>query len=422
MACSLQSHDLFFYLFHFYMKLPSLWSRSPCLGSATTSTVYPIYNLNSSFQFLDDRKTMEKEVDNLCNTGIGYTETPLWRLLVTPPCKVRFSPFGSLHSHEYDIYFRFHRAFLDRTSMIFCLGCFANVIHKATTGEYIDARAQLGMHVSGKEGNNLRDAVKEFLTKDVDALEIKKSNIKSCNKIPLILEAFSPPGGSPRSKHIYKCLLPTVFKRFSDQCDKCEVTLNSGLHAAINTGLVELVKEAGINQETYKISATWNSDIRRFIPPHHWGMLGFHETPVVCLMSTPQSVREIFWSYAKKLDEQFHLFYGSGEDFQQLVLSELMEDLVHPEDYFKNKPFPVIDYAFISAGDLSPPIQLHNDHFSLSDVFMMSSAHKTNYVLCHQVNMYNNVFFYTLSYDASYVAEDTAKVLVDKVLSVIKTV
>lgn len=304
--------------------------------------------------------------------------------------------------------------------MGFCLRCFANVIHQASVGQYIDAKDELGRHVSGHEGNSMRNAAMRFLLSDRNVLNTKRSKIKSCSKVPLILDAISPPGGTPHSKHIHRCLVPGVFKRFLNQCNKSGVTVGSGLKAAINTGLVELVKEAGFKEETYKISATWNCDLRRFVPPHTMDMVGFHQAPVVQLMLTPSNAREIFWSYAKKLNEQMHLFYMAGEDFQQHVLFELIEDHVHPKDYYDSKPFPILDYAFINGGNFSHTIRAHSDQFSLSDVYMMSSAHKCHYAMCHQMNMYNGVFFYTLSFDTSYVAEVTAHVLMDKVMSVIE--
>lgn len=305
--------------------------------------------------------------------------------------------------------------------MIFCLECFANVLHQASKGEYIDCKTQLGVHVSGNEGNRLREAIKESLTSDPRALESKKGSIKACSRIPLILEAFHPPGGTPCSKHIHRCLAPGVFKKFLDKCHDSELMTETCLQAAINTGLVELVKKHGMKQDAYLISMTWNCDLRRFIPPYKRDILGFHQTPVVYLMPTPATAREIFWFYAKKLNEQLHLFYTSGEDLQQHVISLMMDDLVRPEDYFDNKPFPVMDYAFVNGGDLSPLIHAHSEQFSISDVYMMSSAHKCHYAVCHQMNMYNSAFYYTLSYDASYVSYETANMLMDNVVSVIES-
>lgn len=335
--------------------------------------------------------------------------------------KVSFSPFCFPFGKGYQAFFRFHHAFLDQRSVAFCLGSFADVLHKASVGEYIDGKAELGTYISGKEANSLRDSVKNFLTSDADALEIKKGSIRSCSKIPLLLEAFSPPGGTPCTKHIHRYILPGTYKGFQDKCAKSEVTVGCALQAAINTGLVELVTDAGIKRETYNISMTWNCDLRRFIPPYAMDVLGFHQTPVVLLMPTPSNVGEIFWTYAKKLNERLHLFYMSGEDFQQHVLSELIEDLVHPEVYYKSKPFPVVDYAFINAGNLSSVIRAHSDHFSICDVYMMASAHRCHYAVCHQVSQYNGVFYYTLSYDTSYVSEVTASMLMDNVMSVIAT-
>lgn len=359
-------------------------------------------------------------MEKLCNTEVVYSRTPLWKLLIVPGGKVSFSPFCSLYTHEYNIYFRFYHAFLDYNTVAFTLGWFANVIHKASVMEYIDADGQWGLHVRGCEVESLEDAIKNCLKDNTNILDLKERNMKSCHKIPLLLEAFPPPGGASYSKHVHRCLTPGVFKRFLDHCRRAEVTVSSGLQAAVNTGLVEIVREAGVRAEPYKISVTWNSDLRRYILPHQMDVLGFHQTPVVHLVQTPSNVREIFWPYTKKLDEQLHLSHVSGEDLQQRVVSELMGDNIRPEDYYHITPFPLLDYAFINVGNLNAFIPAHSKQFSLSDVYMMSSAHKSYYVMCHQMNTYNGGFFYTLSYDTSYVAGDIANLLIDRVISVIE--
>lgn len=92
---------------------------------------------------------------------------------------------------------------------------------------------------------------------------------------------------------------------------------------------------------------------------------------------------------------------------------------VPPEEYFKGPPLPLRDFGLTNLGDFTVGLPGEGEHLQQTNIIMFASIHLTINMMLHQIYTYRGHSPYTLSYDTSYVNEQTATAMADSVMALL---
>ncbi|MDK2413333.1 hypothetical protein QHH03_30050, partial [Aphanizomenon sp. 202] len=88
-----------------------------------------------------------------------------------------------------------------------------------------------------------------------------------------------------------------------------------------------------------------------------------------------------------------------------------------PVEHHAAGPKALRDYGVTNVGDLTVLIPGVGEHLQQTDLAMFSCTHYSGFPMLHQIYTFRGHSPYTLSYDTSYLAEDTAVQLMDRILA-----
>ncbi|XP_063613324.1 uncharacterized protein LOC134786614 [Penaeus indicus] len=339
--------------------------------------------------------------------------TPTWRARLVPvpadaPCPM--PEIKAAFPYQYDLVMMPHHSFVDGVSMSILTGKLVGLLNDVIAGRPINDEP-FGVYVNNKEINGIDKQIAQNFEKEPEKLELMKQEILACNTTPLLLKAFPPPGGKPATKFVYQTVKQQSLASFTAKCKANGVTFNSGMEAVINTAIIEMAREAGVEGESHQISTHLATDLRRYMKRRSLPILGLHVRPTVHRMETPFDVRDNFWDYTRKLHQRLSLLLKSGEALQQSVVREMTLLQLHAAGTVAH-----LDYGLTNVGDLTAVIPGVGEHLQQTDLAMIGCTHSFGFPMLHQIYTFRGHSPYTLAYDASYMAKETAVVLTDKIL------
>ncbi|XP_042890312.1 uncharacterized protein LOC122265203 [Penaeus japonicus] len=369
-----------------------------------------------------------QEMWRFTNMPLGFDQAPLWRAVFMPGNgSDGDASSASGPSHLQEVRARFphqsrlalpiHHSFVGGPTMPLITQRLVELLNDVLAGRPIDDSRQLGVLVPSTEIDAAKRRIREELERDPARLEALKEETLACDSEPILLKAFPRPGGAPSSGHVFRDVSPALLQKFTAKCKSEGVTFNSGLQAVINTALVEVVTEAGLQQDTFSLSINLATDLRRYMNRNPLEVLGLHVRPTVHRVATPARVRDCFWQYCRAMHGPLSGLIRSGLALQQEVVREMTQRPVDLHHFYKNPPPVVRDYGLASVGDLTSLIRGEGDHLQLTDILMTSASHRIIYPMLHQIYTFRGLCPYSVGYDTSYMSHDTASSIADKVLS-----
>ncbi|XP_063605681.1 uncharacterized protein LOC134780753 isoform X2 [Penaeus indicus] len=349
----------------------------------------------------------------------GSDRPPLWKARLIPvpeDARCCHPEVKADFPHQYDFVFLPHHAISDGNTMATTLRNLTALLDDVIAGRNIEDDRPLGILADYKEVSELDAEIVKELEKDPERLDVLKEETLACDIAPIILKAFPPPGGKPATGCVFRNVEQDVLARFRSACKANGVSFNSGFEALINTALVEMVRDAGVEDEAHSVSINLATDLRRYMKPRRLPILGLFARPTAHRIETPVDVRSHFWDYTKELHRKVTGLLSSSEAFNQDVVRRLTQPPVSAEDYYAGPPLPLRDYGLTNLGDLTSRIPGTGEHLQLMDITMFAAIHLSVYMMLHQIYTFRRHSPYTLSYDTSYMTEHTASTLADAVL------
>ncbi|XP_047486670.1 uncharacterized protein LOC125037545 [Penaeus chinensis] len=371
-----------------------------------------------------------EEVWRFTNTPVGYAQAPLWRAAFIPDADNNISVASPAHlkevrekfPHQSYLVMPVHHSFIGGPTIVLTLQRLVELLNDVIAGRPIDDSRQIGELVPSTEIDAVKHRIREEFERDPARLEAMKEELLACDSEPILLKAFPRPGGVPSSGHVFRDVSPTLLQKFTAKCKSEGVTFNSGLQAAINTALVEIVTEAGLQQDAFSLSINLATDVRRYMRRNPLEVLGLHVRPTVHRVVTPARVRDHFWHYCRSLHGSLTGLIRSGLALQQEVVREMTQPPVDPHRYFATPPPVTRDYGLTNLGDLTTLLRGEGEHLQMTDTLMASAVHRFLYMMLHQIYTFRGRCPYSVSYDTSYMSHDTATLIADKVLATIADV
>ncbi|XP_042866050.1 uncharacterized protein LOC122249342 [Penaeus japonicus] len=315
-----------------------------------------------------------------------------------------------------------HHAIGDGMSVAPLCQAFLDILNAIIDGRQIDDKP-LGIFLSGDEIAAKDEAIRQQLLQDPDRFEALKAEVLNANKAPALLKAFPRPSvDKPTTKQIINNIDKNTHDAFAERCKAAGVSFASGIQAAINTAIVEMVSDAGVDDEYHDISVNLAANLRRFMEQRPLHAQGLHARTMAVVTHTPKNTRERFWEYTADLHRDLGAQIRSGGVLQQEVVRRMVMPKVDPYEYYVGSPEATRDYGLNSLGNVANVVPGTGKHVQMTDLLQHTAVHKFIYSNFHQICTFRGSCKYIISYATDQLSDETAQLLANKIFEVIKNV
>lgn len=346
-----------------------------------------------------------------------------WRARLMPPVKHRVSLGPEIRTkfpHQYIFVFSAHHALGDGINDAFMLASIVHILENVLSGEPVD-REQVAELTDKKDLKLLKQRMKDNLLSNEKRLEEVRNSLPTPDKTPLLQKIFNKPGNTPAGcKHVpHNIEIPTL-EQFQVRCKQAGASLNSSVLAAVNTAIVELAKESGMDQATYTVTANVQVNLRNLLETPSIFQTGPLNYRLSFSSQVDNNVKNSFWKYCKTLHQELRSHFKSGLALEQAIVTEIDQSEKPLEEYFSN-PSPVLyDYGHTNPGSIY--FDQDNKNVYVRDVFVYSLVQNFCHSNYHHFTQFNDRCWYMISYDTRYMNEEMVNKLADKIVAVMTDV
>ncbi|XP_063884512.1 uncharacterized protein LOC135113248 [Scylla paramamosain] len=294
---------------------------------------------------------LEEQHILLRDSPFNLHDGPLWktRLMPCPEDAVcHFPEVKAALPHQCHILMTLHHATNDGMVVMMVTQLLIDILDSLLQGLPVSSQ-QVGELHEGFEVREEEARIRAALLQDPERLVAAFRQHVGSKHLPLLMEAF----GLPKAEDWTTKNLPPVvlnnqcMEKFAAKCRSMGATINAGFTALINTALVDLAQEAGLNKDVYHLSSSHPVDTRRLMKNCKSFILGYHAIPMTQSTATPRDVKEHFWQYVKKLDAELRDKIKRNYNCEERVLGAMLR----PQDYTHEahsvlRQLPSCDYLF----------------------------------------------------------------------------
>lgn len=375
------------------------------------------------FKVLEDQPDKLKMVDQLLQERF-MEEAPLLKMRFIPAADDNVCPIPELQErfpYKYYLALISHHGIMDGTTSLTITQKFIDLLNDVVDGRPINDEILFGDFVSNEEILKQNLLIKEQLLKDPERLAELEKYIRRANKTPTLLKAFPRPENvQPASKQIMLPIQSDVLQNFMRNCKIAGVTFSTGFQALINTATVEMVRDAGVEDDSHDISINLSTDLRRHMKPRPSYTLGFHLRGMTSVVNTHKNVRQHFWEYARNYNQTLKKNLKSGLVLEEEVARQILMPRVSPTALYDG-PFEVTrDYGISSMPKVQHGLSGEGKHVQLTNIRQSTNVHLCLYPQLHIVYIFRGSCIYTISYATDYIADDTANIFADRMISLIR--
>ena len=369
-----------------------------------------------------DRSDQLRVQEELMNQQFNNSEGPLWSatLLEDNSCGGTTSP-GLEASFPYSrsLVLANHHGIADGTTNCRILNCFLQILNDVIAGNPIDDSEQLGELASGEELAALMEATEEEVKKNADLEKVLEEFKKKHEEEKLISQAF-PNQDDPNfiTKIVSESLDEETTSRFFQRCKQEGVTVNSGFTALVNCSMVDLVREAGMKQDSYPIHGIHAVNMRRYWQGDVSRALGCNISVIPQYETLTHQWRDNFWQYTRNLNTNIHNSLRDMGPFKYLI----HYFMVNGDDALKEMPMErqkvENDYAFANVGNLDRFIPTEGDHARLGHLVRTTQCWMER--ICHMLHSLRGRLLYNLCYASDCLTEQQARRFTDLIFQNLK--
>ncbi|XP_068216836.1 uncharacterized protein [Palaemon carinicauda] len=326
------------------------------------------------------------------------------------------------HPHQYGLVFTGHHGIMDGIGASFIMKIFIDILSDVLEGNTVDDD-EYAPFCEEREIPALIRQIKEKLAEDSTLVEAVQSNIPSPSSTPLFFQAFPRPQVKEVTTRCVSGMIePRVFDKLLSKSKEEGVTLNSAFLSAINVAVMELVRERGVLMENYEIASVVTTTLRRYKQPSSTFFFGPCTGHMSYMSTVDDSVKSRFWKYCKTVDTELHTRFQKGVPLQEKALQSMLDSSQEPHDYITRIKPPLHDYTINNMGDLSRFVSEDEKVVKITSLSSHNMIHNTFHTTFHEILSVKGRNYYTLSYGTNYVSEDTAKLFLDRIFSVLREV
>ncbi|XP_027228294.2 uncharacterized protein [Penaeus vannamei] len=349
----------------------------------------------------------------------------VWKSRLVPadahePCPM--PELQAAYPYQYNFMTCTHHAIGDGISVAYLCQGFLDILNTIIDGRQVDDKP-LGIFLSCEEIAAKDELIRKQLLEDRERLEGLKAEVLRANKSPVLHKAFPRPSvDKPTTKYIINHLERNTHDAFAKRCKEAGVSFGSGIQAVINTAMVEMVRDAGIDDEYHDISVNLAADLRRYMEPRPLPALGLHARTMASVTRTHKDTRQRFWEYAAGLHREVGAQIKSGGILQQEVVRRMIMPKVDPNQFYAGPTELIRDYGFSNLGDFAKVIPGTGKHVQMTNLMQFSATHKFVYMNFHQMFTFRGRTKYLISYSTDQMSDETAQLLANKIFEIIEEV
>lgn len=376
-----------------------------------------------NFQVMDT-KDVTQAIESLLHHKFPTTDGPLWCARVLPCDATVPSVRPELDAdfpHTRLMLLANHHGIADGTTNMFITDAFLHILDNVVTGTAIDDTVQLGRLVAGEETDAILNARKADLEKDENHLKLLMDKIKKLKTEEKLIPRVYPMPMDPnfRCQIVLADLDRETTQRFIKKCKKEQVTVNSGLVAVFNVGLVDFLREGGLEQDEYHINEMHTVSMRRYWSGDTAGTLGVHMMALQNIVSTPAKWRDNFWEYARIVHKKIGQMLQEKEAVMYVIKITLELQGRDKDELFDERPYPEIDYGAANMGNADRLVQTEGRQVRLTHLIRVTSCF--NDPMYHLFHTLHGCLMYSLTYANDILTRETAQKLVDKTFENLRT-
>ncbi|XP_064111299.1 uncharacterized protein LOC135218780 [Macrobrachium nipponense] len=384
-------------------------------------------NLKMNFEVLR-RDTMPREaLLSALENMLQFPDTAQWSMRLAPQSErvECLNPeVKESHPHQYLLVFSGHHGMMDGIGAMFILNSLLDILNNHLEGRPTNDD-EYAPFSEERELPALLCEIREKLCQDPTLMEAVKNNVPSPTRFPLFFQAFPPP--SEVMEVTTKCVSGVVESEDSNvlmtKVKREGVTLNSALVAVINVALMELVSERGLLPDSYEVASIITTTLRRYKKPSPTFIFGPCTGHMSYLSTVDKGVRSRFWKYCKSVNEELRNRFQQGAPLRERALQSLLSYGQEPHDYTIRVMPPLHDYTINNLGDFSSVFSAQEKNVvKLTSLTSNNMIHNTFHTTFHEILSFGGCHYYTLSYGTNYVSDDTAKLFLGRIFSVLREV
>lgn len=231
-------------------------------------------------------------------------------------------------------------------------------------------------------------------------------------------------------------------KKFLAKCKGNSVSFHTGFFTATQVAVVELLKDAGVLQDSYDISSCHVVNARRFWSKEIDGEVQFggNILSLPVKFTVPSDWKNIFWTTVCR---EHHLLFmtrlnGFKSQMYEISRSERMLPMMNKmKEMNEGEPMPFQKspsryYDTNNMGDITTTLsgsvarsskdRILNAHVAISDLLRSTSTHNGGLSCTHVVQTLKGRLLHSLDYNSEFMDQETAKKYIQKVAEVVRLV
>ncbi|XP_066990349.1 uncharacterized protein [Macrobrachium rosenbergii] len=288
-----------------------------------------------------------EELTALISCAYTHNEDgPLWRVRLM---RGQITPTHECHPgfpHLSTLLVSFHHGIADGNAAVYIFMALFKILEDVIGGASVDDEEQVGCIASDEQTLSLKNEIREYLEEHPDEVEkFAERNLQS-EFTPLLYKAFGfPEDPQPTTRYLISSLGFPTLRKFYEKCKGAGVTFNSGFVLAVNTALVELQREAGVEVgDALSIRSRQTFNLRRYWEKHKTFSFGCHVGRMLQTMDTPPYDKDTFWDHARTLDADMREKVRTKHVLKEEVVREMKR--IEEEALRRDAPVPIdCDYT-----------------------------------------------------------------------------
>ncbi|CAL4073762.1 unnamed protein product [Meganyctiphanes norvegica] len=388
--------------------------------------LYELQNHDIDFKIIENKSSLEVAED-MKNEGLDLS---FWSARVVPAVPGEVYPIPDIKEefpHQYNFIFKFHHGLWDGGTFQYFFRVFSEILDDILCGKTVNDDIKFGKF---QYENPLETKIKEVQqTLESDPLRLdeeKKQMLSLTMKPPILYSAFPVPKGvKATTHHIIRNIDNAHIDTLHKYCKSRKVTVTAGFEAVFNTALVEMVTDAGVVEDGYKINIRQNINMRRYFKVDK----DFTKFPLGCFLGGMQqeafckkSPREHFWEHAQEVSSNFHSLLKNDGPIIESVVRPLVQGPLDPEMLANGPPQDMSDYAFSNVLDVTRFVFYEGAQVQLTNIIAYNFINNFLHPMLFQFSTFRGFGTLSLSHDTGKVTDETANELMDRIMDVLEYV
>ncbi|XP_037783786.1 uncharacterized protein LOC119580010 [Penaeus monodon] len=414
----LNTEDVERALFHLQRKNPALR-----VDFRLRENVWWFYEQDGNkvdFKMLSEGTSSSDEIQRMCETG--FRDGATWKFRMIPRGKETPSVMPEVKgdfSYQYHFIMASHHALSDGLSASLMAKQVVELLNDVILGRHINDKTT-SQFIQREELCEIESRIMKKLEGDPQRHDYVKQTMPLST--PLFLQAFPRPSvDQVTTRHLSRIIDSDVTQKFEKQCKSHGVTINSAFSAVINTAIVSLMQKSGISQQSYQIAGNQVVNMLRYLKQTPRDAMGGYGLLLSHISRVTNDRANNFWEYAKEVNRELREGLTSELPLEQ-KMARLMAQPNLVEEWAQKPPPIVHDYGITNVGHFPMPERHSDDQVLVTDVASVAMVHKYIHMLLFLVYTFRGRCRFSLSYATDYIADDTAILLADEVISVYRKV